>query len=592
MRNNILISLLILILCVSTLLFVSCDTPNNNQQTAETPNNEETIEPDDGVSAYPENGAKKIVSQVRNVYSSADSVKEMTFAHYEETPDILLIDTKTACEFVFDSLLSQYGKYEIKETETALTITRDNGAYCVIDFVKDSIYFNNFDMFRTRFNNTMSDILLSSYTDSNGNPIYFKLDESVDIAGDPVYLDLAERDIPLDIYDGKKYIPFQTLNDFFISPFEMNFAFNSKDVFDVSDGTLDPVLEEMYYSIGPKERSQALAQYTANELCLVLDFYYGLQDEHGVNDGFKSYFERCGLWDDLLSTDPTKADNALASLLVGYLVDMQSNLVTSSPYTGDPGLDYDNIKYDWAALYYFDYFDILYAAKMEAMPDGVPGYQEIDNTAYINFDFLSLSYDRFEDYSEQSFEIDDTIGLIMYAHSMINREDSPIENVVIDLSCCKGGYADTTVYLVAWVLGYCNLHLTNPVTNSFSTATYNIDVNLDGVFDKKDSIADKNLYCIVSPSTFSSGNTVASLLKESGMVTLIGDTTAGGGALVQLITTADGSLFTLSNSFLNATVKNGVYYSIDFGVEPHIYFSKFESYFDREALTEYINNLS
>lgn len=36
---------------------------------------------------------------------------------------------------------------------------------------------------------------------------------------------------------------------------------------------------------------------------------------------------------------------------------------------------------------------------------------------------------------------------------------------------------------------------------------------------------------------------------------------------------------------------NGAYCTIDRGIEPHHYFGKFESYFDRQALTAYINGL-
>lgn len=194
-------------------------------------------------------------------------------------------------------------------------------------------------------------------------------------------------------------------------------------------------------------------------------------------------------------------------------------------------------------------------------------------------------------YNERSSEIDDTIELIIYAHSMITREDSNIENVVLDLSCNTGGYFDAAVYVVAWMLGYCDFHTFNPITESTSTTRYAVDVNLDGRFDEKDTIADKNLYCITSPISFSCGTLVPALLKESGRVKLIGDTSGGGACAVQLFTTADGALFKMSNSYLSSVVTNGSYYHTDRGVEPHFYLAKLENHFDREFLTDYINNL-
>ena len=132
---------------------------------------------------------------------------------------------------------------------------------------------------------------------------------------------------------------------------------------------------------------------------------------------------------------------------------------------------------------------------------------------------------------------------------------------------------------------------TGAPSNGGVTTSYSIDVNLDGVFDENDSIADKNLYCITSPVSFSCGNLVPSLLKESGRVTLLGNTSGGGACSVQFGSLADGSIFQISSPNRLAVVTNGSYYAIDRGITPHLYFSKFESYFDRVALTEFINNM-
>jgi C-terminal processing protease CtpA/Prc len=234
---------------------------------------------------------------------------------------------------------------------------------------------------------------------------------------------------------------------------------------------------------------------------------------------------------------------------------------------------------------------MLKNVRAEMMAEGVLGYEEVGNTAYVTFDDFTLSPERFGGYNESSAEPIDTVGLIIYAHSMITRENSPIENVVLDLSCNGGGAVDAAIYVVGWMLGYCDFHLTNPITNSFSTTSYAVDVNLDGEFNEKDTIADKNLYCLISSVSFSCGNLVPSLLKQSGMVTLLGDTSGGGACAVQFGSLADGSVFTISSSKRLSVVDNGAYYAVDRGVEPHIHLSKFESYFDRTGLTEYLNSL-
>jgi C-terminal processing protease CtpA/Prc len=111
------------------------------------------------------------------------------------------------------------------------------------------------------------------------------------------------------------------------------------------------------------------------------------------------------------------------------------------------------------------------------------------------------------------------------------------------------------------------------------------------VFDENDSIKDKNLYCLISPVSFSCGNYVPALLKASDKVTLIGKKSSGGGCIVNNGVLADGTLFGISDAKQMSIVKNGTYYSVDGGVEPHVELTKIESFYNREALTEYINYL-
>ena len=61
--------------------------------------------------------------------------------------------------------------------------------------------------------------------------------------------------------------------------------------------------------------------------------------------------------------------------------------------------------------------------------------------------------------------------------------------------------------------------------------------------------------------------------------------------IVQTLSTADGALFCVSGRRRVNTSNNGVFYSVDSGVEPHYYLPKPSMFYDREKLTEYINGL-
>ena len=78
--------------------------------------------------------------------------------------------------------------------------------------------------------------------------------------------------------EGKHYVPLQTLNDFLVAPLLESFLFNGKALilanddylFDYREGEYTP-LAEFYYDVPRAQRSDALAEYGYNELCLVLD---------------------------------------------------------------------------------------------------------------------------------------------------------------------------------------------------------------------------------------------------------------------------------------------------------------------------------
>ena len=240
----------------------------------------------------------------------------------------------------------------------------------------------------------------------------------------------------------------------------------------------------------------------------------------------------------------------------------------------------------------------MYASAREKFyPDGVPGYEEVGNTAYVTFDKFELP--QMMNTAEYIYSVEDpadlpdndTIGLIIKAHSMITREGSPIENVVLDLSVNQGGAADTAVFVIAWFLGEANIGMKDTMTGAVCASTYRCDANRDHEFDERDTVQDKNLFVLTSPVGFSCGNLVPCALKDSGMVTVMGRTSGGGSCVVQKISSAWGTSFQISGSHRISFIKNGAYYDVDRGAEPDIIITSPEKFYDRAALTDYINSL-
>jgi len=222
----------------------------------------------------------------------------------------------------------------------------------------------------------------------------------------------------------------------------------------------------------------------------------------------------------------------------------------------------------------------------------------ISNTAYITFDMFTgtiLSMDPYslteEQIEQMATGMADTIPLIIYAHRQITRENSPIENVVLDLSNNTGGAVDTAVFVIAWYLGEADLAYQDQNTGLLSALTYRADVNLDREFDERDVLTGKNLYCLISPVSFSCGNLVPASFKSSQKVTLIGRKSGGGSCNVKFASTVWGSFFNMSGEKNLSILKNGSMYDIDQGIDPDYYLSKLSHFYDRQKLTEIINNM-
>lgn len=558
-----------------------------SESTEETEGSESIEETESG-----EAEEKIIVTAEKDLHLPDNSIEKLSVAYYENQPEILLIEISYAVgELITDMLLSDSPNagVSIEETETTVMLTRENGAYCEIDFENGTVFFSDFDLFNMNpQNDNPHDLLAFPYIDENGESVFIQCTTSFYTPGYGLLIDLLERNIPIGIYGGEKYIALQTFNDMFISSRGVNIAYNGNDLFLIVGNALSPDLAELYYHEEKTDRSEALAEFNFNELCLFLDLYYGLQFEHGFDDGFAYYLSSIGLMDDFLALDPVAAFNALGTLTLGYIADSHSSVSAASPYAAVANPE--NLDIDIAAeIIARIRLSAEYQTARNELLGEVNFYQKVGNTAFLTFDEFTMG-DRSGGYNEESLQILDTITLIILAHEQITQ-DEEIENVVVDLSCNGGGALDSMIFLVAWMLGSCDVSLYNSITESCATTSYIIDANLDGIFDERDTITDKNLYCIISPVSFSCANYAPALLQASGKVTILGKTSSGGTCFLHNSVTADGTLFTVSDPRQMSISKNGTYSSVDMGVVPNVTLTKIESFYKRAELVEFLNNL-
>ena len=97
---------------------------------------------------------------------------------------------------------------------------------------------------------------------------------------------------------------------------------------------------------------------------------------------------------------------------------------------------------------------------------------------------------------------------------------------------------------------------------------------------KKGPFVDKSLYKKVSEMNKSSTSDKKMIKTYSRCSTIIPEMVG-----------ASGTLFTISGNRQISVVKNGSFYNVDEGVEPHYILSKPESIYDRQGLVRYMQEL-
>lgn len=508
-----------------------------------------------------------------------DGVNDVPYISVTAAKDILIRMVRAMDAPKYNLTMQSKGERVMLSRETHYPVIFDCG--------EDTISFWDYDAFMVRLPDaTLMDLVaVSGFNDQGEAELFQRSNTSFERYGESITFHPGDYGIDLICQDGEYYIPLQLFSDILLSQNGMNSLYNGASVFILQGGNLQP-FEDLYYNVPhPAKRSDALAKFNYNELCFALDSLYGLKEQHNIKN-FDTMFMQAGLKEPLLSPDPQTAGQALWDLTFMHLDDLHSSFANRSYMMKEA----PERRYGTSCRQSIADMKRYAEAREKRYPNGVPQYEEVGNTAYITFDKFDVTVDDY--YKETVAEhLDDTICLMSYSFSRITRKDSPIKNVVLDLSNNGGGAAPTAAYTISMFLGEGSISVTNPLTGALVTQNFKADMNMDRKFDDKDNLLNYNLFCLTSPNSFSCGNLVPSALKNSNRVTILGQTSGGGACVVQNMTTADGCVFNISGPYRLAYTKNGSFYDIDKGVTPDFVLPTPDQFYDRKALTKYINKI-
>jgi hypothetical protein len=547
------------------------------------------------------NDKATLQAKTLELYTSASKHASVSFYFEESSPDVPLIALSDAQvllqQFVAGDTTTGYA-ITASKGEGLVTWSRENGSTATFNFNDKTVTFSSFEAFSAMpYAATPIDPVSIASSDSNSKPLYIVHDQSgssINNPGSSLLLDLAHYEIPMIYEKGEGYIPLQFFSDFFASQTFGLFVYNGASVFVLGGSSLGE-MSDLYYSVGTRSRSDSLASFNYHELCLSLDVYYGLKSQHGISD-FDTYLSASGLKDEFLSNDGVVADNALLKLTNFHFEDLHSGFNAPSSYAG-----LNSIKRTYSPdMYAQEMTMFAFLTKRKTILGDTPkSYYEQGDTAFVTFDhFTGLSGDYYTTKptenptleADDSVMAPDTFAVVIYAHSQITRENSPIKNVVIDLSCNGGGALDALAYVAGWLISDDVLDVVSSADGMRVENCYHVDTNLDKTYDASDNISDKRLYCLVSPNSFSCGNYLPSMLKVRQKATLIGQTSGGGSCMVKNLTTADGSIFQISGNMVMSVAHNGTFVDIDQGMSPDYRLNDISAYYDRATLASDIDS--
>ena len=467
-----------------------------------------------------------------------------------------------------------------------------------------------------------------------GSPFLRYSHQELSPATATVTFDFKKYGIDLRGDDTAVYFPFTTIADIFC---DLDFhlaGYNGEKVIVLPCDNNDVAIletERAQQLLETKTRNADMASYCYAELCFVVDHFYGMPGRSKLENGIRKDgldktldgIENGPLIKQLLkSTSMNDYFTGMKSLNVllqdGGHTDMMVdwNLFKATQEGDDISEMFGNwmernqgLQDTYPQLYQLimDYFDTLNNQKEEfislarPIPSDETYYKEGD-TAYLMYN----SFGQIRKYAWREYyaggckgetpAVDENfpgdLSVVLDALKRAN-DDPEVKNLVVDLSCNRGGDFDVLMAMSVLMGGPNYYYCENLVTGQRQKCYFDVDSNFDGVFDEKDKEVkyDLNIAVMVSDLSFSCGNFFPSLMKDAGFP-IIGERSGGGACSVQAFITPEGMQFQMSSARDRLT--NAKWENIDGGVEPNypidLSSGDYDPLYDVATISQFIRN--
>lgn len=468
-------------------------------------------------------------------YKVKNQKVDLYFEDKESIPYIDIIEFVNLLDGLYYSDEFEFVKKDNKLDVSILIIDEEDKEveYKVeIDFDNDYIHAEDIDFFEYYIRESSVDYgkgLVSL------EPIYKK--------GSAVKYDLKKYGFDLIIKEDMYLVPLVIANLIFNQNVYFDLYYNGTNLYgidtaDVSGSELKKILKS---NENKNEIPTEVKKSTYDYLAFMIDYFYGLKEERSINSGYE-----------FLKKYENEIKNENASYGIFNVVKGLDDLHTahvSRGYYNNPnledtypgGVDLENVSkfnrgmqevVDSAARHFGVYLGQL----------NLKDYELIDNGKTAVIYLLEFEVDT----PEAVFKI-------------IDKLDSKVENIIIDLSLNTGGNIGSVLRILTKMTNKeVWYHAKNPLNNA--TISYGQTTN-EKVYDKY------NYFVKTSSVTFSAANLMASIAKDLD-IPVIGQKSSGGASAIMPIVLPEGSIIFISSStVLTRKDEKGDYVSVEYGID-------------------------
>ena len=483
-------------------------------------------------------------------YSKKDITAYMFSEDKKDTLSCLMYNDMPSVPYV--SFVDYLGKLFDNDFSVS---EKGNGVYSVtcstnipmeIDTAKDTIHCKEFEHFLP---------LETTDADNDGPEAVYVKKAKNNINGEVHALDLdyGKYNIDITAVDGKVYFPLATLSNLFCDTY-ISAAYLNGEIYFWQ--TTLPEYFETDEAYSTKPRSKDLIDYSYNDLCFVLDNFFGKPPKSELgklikeNSGFDAYMNNSELGQVvkplLMSSNIT--DYYIGLLMLDDLLDDGGHSSLSVHYTekimGETESDFS--KAVNAALEDKNNPGAMVIVKnlmnMKNKSESSETMVKLRTEAYSSFENVKTWKNEKDPESgnDAEFYIKNDTAIFVFDEfkdevvapfkwSLDYAKEKGAKNFLIDLSQNGGGSNMVVMYMLSIMTGRNDLYTKNLLTGNSVVSTGIIDRNLDNVIDEKDKELDYDFHfaLLTSKKSFSCGNLLPCLAQEY-QIPVVGETSGGG----------------------------------------------------------------